>query len=72
MLADCARSEPEILRPTQEVAYLVSGRLDVTISGRTHVIAAGDSFRIRNEPYRWANPHAEPAIALWVISPPVY
>lgn len=59
-------------RPTQEVGYLVSGRLDLTISGRRFTVGPGDSFRIKHEPYQWANPYDEPAVAIWVIAPPVY
>lgn len=59
-------------RPTQEVGYLVSGRLDMIIGGREFTLSAGDSFRIRGEAYQWANPYGEPAVAIWVIAPPVY
>lgn len=59
-------------RPTQEVGYIVSGRLDLTIGGRAFTVGPGDAFRIRGEPYSWSNPHAEPAVAVWVVSPPVY
>ncbi|MEM6577719.1 MAG: XRE family transcriptional regulator [Pseudomonadota bacterium] len=59
-------------RPTQEVGYIVSGRLDLTIGNRDFTVGPGDSFRCRNEPYRWANPYGEPAVAIWVIAPPVY
>ncbi|MGX9356355.1 helix-turn-helix domain-containing protein [Roseobacteraceae bacterium S113] len=61
-----------VTRPTQELGYLVSGQLDVEISGQWHHIRAGDSFRIRNEPFRWRNPHSTPAVAIWVIAPPIY
>jgi transcriptional regulator with XRE-family HTH domain len=61
-----------VTRPTQEVGYLVSGRLDLTIGPRKFTIHPGDSFRIRGEPHRWANPYDEPAVAIWVIAPPVY
>jgi transcriptional regulator with XRE-family HTH domain len=61
-----------LTRPTQEVAYLVSGRLVIWIGGRRFNIKPGDSFRIRGESQRWANPYSEPAVAIWVISPPVY
>lgn len=64
-------SEP-VGRPTQEVAYLVSGRLDVEIDNTNHVIHPGDSFRIRGEAFRWSNPYDVPAVAIWVIAPPVY
>jgi transcriptional regulator with XRE-family HTH domain len=59
-------------RPTQEVGYLISGQLDLWIGGRKFTIGPGDSFRIRGETYRWANPYDEPAVAIWVIAPPVY
>ena len=32
----------------------------------------GDSFRIRGERFEWINPYDEPAVAIWVIAPPVY
>ena len=59
-------------RPTQEVGYIISGRLDLIIGGRAFTVGPGDSFRIRHEPYQWANPYDEPAVAIWVIAPPVY
>lgn len=61
-----------VRRPTQEVAYLMSGKLELTIGERSFSIRPGDSFRIRGEPYMWANPYPDPAIAIWVIAPPVY
>lgn len=61
-----------VTRPTQELAYLVSGKLDLTIGGRDFTIHPGDSFRIRGEPFRWSNPYADPAVAIWVIAPPLY
>jgi transcriptional regulator with XRE-family HTH domain len=64
-------TEP-VSRPTQEVGYLVQGRLDIEIAGATHTIHPGDSFRIRGEAFRWSNPYDTPAIAIWVIAPPVY
>ncbi len=64
-------AEP-VVRPTQEVGYIVSGRLDMWIAGRTFSLSAGDSFRVRGEPFRWMNPYSAPCIAIWVIAPPVY
>ena len=61
-----------ISRATQELAYLVSGKLDIWYGTEAYTVGAGDSFRIRGEAYRWANPYGEPATAIWVISPPVY
>lgn len=67
-----SRIKEPVQRPTQEVGYLVSGALEIEIAGRTHALNPGDSFRIRGEPFRWANPHDTPAVAIWVIAPPVY
>ena len=67
-----AQRRTPVTRPTQEVGYIVSGTLDLTISGVTHTLHPGDSFRLRGEPFRWANPSSEPCVAIWVIAPPVY
>lgn len=61
-----------VTRPTQEVGYLISGKLDLEISGKVFNINPGDSFRIKGEPFRWMNPYDAPAVAVWVIAPPVY
>ncbi|MEM6303433.1 MAG: XRE family transcriptional regulator [Pseudomonadota bacterium] len=62
----------EVARPTQEVGYIVSGHLNLWISGRKFELGPGDSFRIRGEAYKWENPRQEPCVAIWVIAPPVY
>jgi transcriptional regulator with XRE-family HTH domain len=59
-------------RATQEVGYIVSGQLEVTIEGERFTLHPGDSFRIRGEPFTWANRTHEPCVAIWVIAPPVY
>ena len=67
-----SRAGENIQRPTQEVGFLISGKLDLMIGERSFTIHPGDSFRIRGEPHEWINPYAEPAVAIWVIAPPVY
>ena len=59
-------------RGTQEVIYLISGRLDIWIDEQPFTIQAGDSFRLRGHSYRWANPYDQPACAVWIVAPPVY
>lgn len=61
-----------VTRPTQEVGYLIAGKLDLIIDGHTFILHPGDSFRIRFEPFEWINPYDQPAVAIWVIAPPVY
>ncbi len=67
-----ARLEVYSLRPTEEAGYIVSGRFDIEIDGAWHRLSAGDSFRFKEKPFRWRNPGPEPAVVVWVISPPVY
>ncbi len=67
-----ARAVGPQARPTQEVGYMLSGRLNLTIAGRQFTVGPGDSFRIRGEPFEWHNPYDIPAVAIWVIAPPVY
>lgn len=67
-----SRMQTPAQRPTQEVGYIISGKLDLRIGARAFTVGQGDSFRFRGEPYAWANPYDEPAVAIWVIAPPVY
>ncbi|MFD2739710.1 helix-turn-helix domain-containing protein [Sulfitobacter aestuarii] len=67
-----SRLKEPVCRPTQEVGYIISGTLEIEIAGKLHRLDPGDSFRIRGETFRWANASDEPAVAIWVIAPPVY
>ena len=62
----------DVRRDTQEVGYIVSGQLEITLDGETFTLHPGDAFRIRGEPFRWTNHTSEPCVAIWVIAPPVY
>jgi transcriptional regulator with XRE-family HTH domain len=59
-------------RPTEEAGYVVSGTFDLEIAGTWHRLGEGDSFRFANKPFRWRNLGTEPAVVIWVVSPPVY
>lgn len=59
-------------RPAEEAGYVVSGMLELEIACKWHRLAAGDSFRVRGETLRWRNPENEPAVVIWVVSPPLY
>lgn len=61
-----------VMRPTQEVGYMISGRLTLWIEDQKFDLNPGDSFRIRGEAHKWANPYTENAVVIWVIAPPVY
>jgi transcriptional regulator with XRE-family HTH domain len=60
------------LRPTEEAGYVVCGQFHIEIDGIWHSLSAGDSFRFDRKPFRWRNPGTEPAVVIWVVSPPVY
>ena len=72
VFAPGAELKTEARRPTEEAGYVASGLFDIEISGVWHRLGEGDSFRFEGKPYRWRNPGAEPAIVIWVVSPPVY
>ena len=67
-----SRMQEPANRPTQEVGYIITGQLDLKIGGKQFSVGPGDSFRIKHQPYQWSNPYDEPAVAIWVIAPPVY
>jgi transcriptional regulator with XRE-family HTH domain len=67
-----SHSDGVVIRPTQEVGYILSGKLDLVIDSRWFTVSVGDSFRIRGEPHEWRNPYEASALAIWVIAPPVY
>jgi transcriptional regulator with XRE-family HTH domain len=60
------------LRQTEEAGFVVSGLFEIEIGGIWHRLGAGDSFRFEKKTHRWRNPGTEPAVVIWVISPPVY
>lgn len=59
-------------RTAEEAGYLVSGTFEIEIDGNWHTLRPGDSFRFKAKPFCWRNPGHEPAVVIWVISPPVY
>lgn len=67
-----AEMQTNILRPTEEAGYIVSGTLQFCIDDQWFELNAGDSFRFEHKPYRWKNSGNKPAVVIWVVSPPVY
>ncbi|TGQ69459.1 XRE family transcriptional regulator [Mesorhizobium sp. M00.F.Ca.ET.186.01.1.1] len=72
IFAPGAEMKTEQLRPTEEAGYVASGIFEIEIAGVWHRLSEGDSFRFERKPYRWRNPGTEPAVIIWVVSPPVY
>ncbi len=72
VVAPGASSKSSVKRDTQEVGTIIKGELTIWIGDDRFDLSEGDSFRVRGEPYRWKNSSRNPAVAIWVISPPVY
>ncbi len=60
------------LRPSEHGGVLLSGALDLIVENVRFSLAAGDSFQFQNKDYGWENRSDVPAIAIWVVAPPVY
>lgn len=64
--------DPRKARPTEDGGVLISGALTMWI-GETEVhLSPGDSFQFAGAPYAWRNDGSEPAVVIWVVSPPIY
>ena len=61
-----------LVRPTQEIGYIVRGNFDLWVKGQMFKLHTGDSFRLRGEPFRWANSYDDVCDIIWIIAPPVY
>lgn len=59
-------------RATEHGGVLISGGLILTFDDVTVTLAPGDSFQFLGRAYGWDNPGTEPAVAIWVVAPPVY
>ena len=64
--------EEVLIRDTEEAGYIISGQLDLEIDGQWFELGPGDSFRFSGVSNRWRNKGSKTAVAIWVISPPVY
>jgi transcriptional regulator with XRE-family HTH domain len=66
--------EPYSLPADSEFVHVVSGELELVIEDDTYRLAAGDSLTFAGrDPHTWSNPSdTEPAVVLWVLTPPVH
>lgn len=57
----------------EEVGYVISGEINLTVADRRHVLTAGDSFFFRSDlEHSYHNTTDQPALVLWVNSPPTF
>ena len=55
----------------EELIHMLSGRLDVDVSGQTFQLRRGDSIHFRTDhEHRWRNPTKSPARAVWTALRP--
>lgn len=59
-------------RKSEEGGVLISGQLTLWIGALEVQLKAGDSFQFVEEDYGWQNDADEPAVVIWIVSPPVY
>ena len=73
-----ARFEPRsaLVTPVQsapeEIIYILSGRLVITVDGNRTDLRRGDSMRLRDTRYAWENPSGAMTVALWIRAPAKY
>lgn len=66
-------SEGTMEHEGEEFGYVLAGELELTVDGHTYVLGAGDSFCFRSErPHSYRNIGAEPALVLWLNTPPSF
>ncbi len=57
----------------EEVGYLVSGELELTVGERVSHLKEGDSFFFRSDlPHSYRNLGAVPAVVVWINTPPTF
>lgn len=62
------KTSPEV----EHGGVVISGEIMLEIDGFETLLKAGDSFQFQNKKYSWRNETADPAVAIWIVSPPVY
>ena len=63
---------PRKARPTEDGGVLLSGRLTLIVGETEVALSPGDSFQFAGADYAWRNAGPEPAVVIWVVSPPIY
>lgn len=57
----------------EEIGYVISGELELTVDGVTQRVRPGDSFFFYSSlPHGYRNPGATEAVVVWVNTPPTF
>lgn len=59
-------------RPKEDGGVVLSGSLILIVDGAELVLSMGDSFQFSEKDYGWRNDGDEPAVVIWIVSPPIY
>ena len=59
-------------RPKEDGGVLLSGQLTLIVGDAEMALQPGDSFQFTEKDYAWRNDSDEPAIVIWIVSPPIY
>jgi transcriptional regulator with XRE-family HTH domain len=66
-----ARSDGLRQHEGDEVGYIVSGQITLTVEGESYFLKTGDAFFFPSmRPHGIANPGSSPAVIIWVNTPP--
>ncbi|MGI6696913.1 MAG: cupin domain-containing protein [Christensenellales bacterium] len=58
---------------TEEVAYVLEGKVAIELNNEIYVLDTGDSVRIEAlQIHKWINPYDVPAVIIFAISPPSF
>jgi transcriptional regulator with XRE-family HTH domain len=72
-IVEGGKSAGPITHEGEEVGYVLAGRVELTVSGRSYQIGAGDAFAFRSTlPHEYRNIGNEPASIIWVNTPPTF
>jgi transcriptional regulator with XRE-family HTH domain len=73
ILAPGGGSDGILMHEGEEVGYVLSGTLELTVSGVQYLLHTGDSFVYRSEqPHSYRNPTKATTRVLWVSTPPTF
>lgn len=73
ILAPGGGSDGILMHEGEEVGYVLSGTLELTVNGVQYVLHTGDSFVYRSEqPHSYRNPSKSTTRVLWVSTPPTF
>jgi len=68
-----SNEEAPFMHDTEECGVLLSGTLEVHLGDDVHTLNAGDSISFRGlVPHWYRNPGDEPAVSIWIVTPPSF